>query len=411
MDFAIPDRAGALLDEIDEFVEAQIEPIEADNPAFFDHRSEYARTDWEGGGGLADEWVTLLDEARRRADEAGLYRATLPEEYGGRDISNLEMALVREHLAERGPGLHNVLQHESAVVGNFATARLLLRYGSDEQRAALLEPMIEGDVSAAFALSEPAHGSDATHMDTTAEREGDEWVIDGRKRWTTGMDRADYVQLFARTGGEDGDHTGVTNFLVPIDADGLESLYNHWTMLMPSDHAEVEVDGVRVPHENVVGEVGAGLRQAQDFVHEGRIRQAASSLGAAQFCIDETADFANERETWGEPLATRQAIQWPMGELHTEAEMLRNLVYKTAWMLDQADQLAVSDKVSMANYRANRLVCDAADWAIQIHGGLGYTRASPFEHVYRHHRRYRITEGTEQIQMRNVTGHLFGFVG
>lgn len=411
MDFHVPAEAQALLDELDAFVESEIEPLESDHPAFFDHRSEHARTDWDRRGGLTDEWVDLLEEARRRADEAGLYRAMLPERFGGRDISNLEMALVREFLAERGPGLHNVLQHEAAIVGNFATERLLLRYGSDAQREDLLEPMIEGDVSAAFGLSEPAHGSDATHMDTTAERDGDEWVLDGRKRWTTGMDRADYVQVFARTSGEDGDHDGITNFLVPTDLDGVESLYNHWTMLMPSDHAEVDIDSVRVHHENVLGEVGAGLRQAQDFVHEGRIRQAASSLGAAQFCIDETVAFANQRETWGEPLSTRQAIQWPLGDLHTEAEMVRNLLYKTAWMLDQEDQLAVSEKVSMANYRANRLVCDAADWAIQIHGGLGYTRTKPFEHVYRHHRRYRITEGTEQIQMRNVTGHLFGFIG
>jgi alkylation response protein AidB-like acyl-CoA dehydrogenase len=225
------------------------------------------------------------------------------------------------------------------------------------------------------------------------------------------MDRADVVQVFARTSGEDGDREGITGFLVPTDADGLEVPYYHWTFNMPTDHAELVLDGVRVPESAVVGEVGAGLRQAQDFVHEGRIRQAASSLGAAQFCIDETADYARERETWGTELAGRQGIQFPTADLHTEAEMLRGLVRKTAWMLDRKDQLAVSEKVSMANYRANRLACDAADWAMQVHGGMGYSRAKPFEHVYRHHRRYRITEGTEQIQLRNVAGHLFEYIG
>jgi alkylation response protein AidB-like acyl-CoA dehydrogenase len=271
--------------------------------------------------------------------------------------------------------------------------------------------MLSGDMVGAFGLTEPEHGSDATHMDTVARKEGDEWVIDGRKRWITGMDRADVVQVFARTSGEDGDHEGITGFLVPTDTEGLEIPYYHWTFNMPTDHAELVLDGVRVPEEAVVGEEGAGLRQAQDFVHEGRIRQAASSLGAAQFCIDETARYARERETWGTELAQRQGIQFPTADLHIEAEMLRGLVRKTAWMLDARDQLDVSETVSMANYRANKLACEAADWAMQVHGGMGYSRAKPFEHVYRHHRRYRITEGTEQIQLRNVAGHLFDYIG
>jgi alkylation response protein AidB-like acyl-CoA dehydrogenase len=120
--------------------------------------------------------------------------------------------------------------------------------------------------------------------------------------------------------------------------------------------------------------------------------------------------YARERKTWGVPLADRQAIQFPLADLHTEAELVRGLVYKTAWQLDRQDQLHVSDLVSMANYRANLLACNAADRAMQVHGGIGYTRAKPFEHIYRHHRRYRITEGSEEIQLRNVAGHLFGYI-
>jgi len=115
--------------------------------------------------------------------------------------------------------------------------------------------------------------------------------------------------------------------------------------------------------------------------------------------------------TFGKPLAERQAIQWPLVELHTEAELVRTLVRKTAWELDGTHHLDVSHRVSMCNYRANRLVCDAADRAMQVHGGIGYSRHKPFEHIYRHHRRYRITEGSEEIQMRRVAGQLFGFTG
>ena len=114
--------------------------------------------------------------------------------------------------------------------------------------------------------------------------------------------------------------------------------------------------------------------------------------------------YAKDRKTFGKPLATNQAIQFPLVELHTEAEMLRGLVRKTAWQLDREHHMEVSDMVAMCNYRANRLVCDAADRAMQVHGGIGYSRHMPFEHIYRHHRRYRITEGSEEIQMRRVAG-------
>jgi alkylation response protein AidB-like acyl-CoA dehydrogenase len=166
-----------------------------------------------------------------------------------------------------------------------------------------------------------------------------------------------------------------------------------------------------VPDSTILHREGEGLMVAQHFLHENRIRQAASSVGVARYCIEESVAYAKTRKTWGKPLAVNQAIQFPLAELHTESEMVRNLVYRTAWHLDRQDHMAVSDQVSMCNYRANRLACQAADQAMQVHGGIGYTRSKPFEHIYRHHRRYRITEGSEEIQIRKVAGHLFGFTG
>jgi acyl-CoA dehydrogenase len=122
-------------------------------------------------------------------------------------------------------------------------------------------------------------------------------------------------------------------------------------------------------------------------------------------------EYARNRIVFGKPLAANQAIQWPLAEKQTECEMVRWLVYKTAWDLDRGNHMQISDKVAMCNYRGNRLACEAADLAIQIHGGIGYSRHKPFEHIYRHHRRYRITEGSEEIQIRNVAGHLLGFRG
>ncbi len=167
---------------------------------------------------------------------------------------------------------------------------------------------------------------------------------------------------------------------------------------------------MRVPDSAIFGGEGRGLGVVQMFFNENRIRQAASSLGAAEYCIDQAIAYANERKPFGKPLSHNQGVQFPIVELVTQCEMLRALIHKTAWEMDTYGAFAVSDKVSMCNYIANRLCCQAADQAMQMHGGLGYSRHMQFEHIYRHHRRYRITEGAEEIQMRRVAGYLFGFM-
>jgi acyl-CoA dehydrogenase len=410
VDFDIPPDLRDLLDRLDAFIESEIAPLEAEHPQYWDHRREHARTDWDGGGVPRREWEELLGEMRRRADAAGFLRYSLPAHLGGSDGTNLGMAIIREHLAERGLGLHNDLQNESSVVGNFPTVPMLEKFGTDEQKAEFLPAVIEGRRGIAFGLTEPNHGSDATFLETTAYRDGGEWVINGAKRFNSGMHRASHDMIFARTSGRPGEPIGITALLVPRDTPGLEIPFYWWTFNMPTDHAEVILTDVRVPESAVLGEVDHGLDLAQHFVHENRIRQAASGVGMAQYCINESVAYAKQRVTWGKALATNQAIQFPLAELHTECEMVRNLVYKTAWHLDRSHHLEVSAQVSMANYRANRLVCEAADRAMQVHGGIGYTRHKPFEHIYRHHRRYRITEGSEEIQIRKVAGHLFGYL-
>jgi len=410
MESYIPQQFEPLIEEINEFIEAEIRPLEEEHPEFFDYRREHARTDWENDGVPAEEWEQLLEEQRRRADEAGLYRYALPSEYGGRDGSHLGMAVVREYLARQGIGLHNVIQQEASIVGNFPFVNLLLEFG-DENQQEMIESVITRDTEIAFGLTEPDYGSDATWMDTTAVRDGDEWIINGAKRWNSNMYRADHDLIFARTSGEDGDHEGITGFLVPTNTPGLKVDRYWWTFNMPTDHAEVYLDDVRVPHSAILGEEGGALSLAQHVFHDSsRIRQAAASVGAAQYCIDESVEYAKERTTWGKPIAQRQAIQFPLAEFHTEAELVRTHVRRTARLLDEQDQVDVSEKVSMANYRANALACRAADQAMQVHGGMGYSRAKPFEHIYRHHRRYRITEGTEEIQKRRIAGYLFGFM-
>lgn len=411
MDFDIPADIQATLDGLDTFIEAEIVPLQHadDNMRFFDHRREWARTDFDNDGVPRAEWEALLAEMRRRADAAGWLRWALPAEFGGHDASNLEMAIIREHLARRGLGLHNDLQNESSIVGNFPTVLMMRDFGTPEQIAEWMPGFLDGSRRLAFGLTEPEHGSDATYMETRAVPDGDGWIINGQKRWNSGLHHATHDIIFARTSGEPGTPNGITAFLVPTDAEGFSVDFFWWTFNMPTDHAEVTLTDVRVGPEAVFGEVGQGLYLAQHFVHENRIRQAASSLGAGQFCVDEAVRYANERVTWGKPLAVNQGIQFPLVELHTEAAMLRQLIRETAWRLDQQHHLEVTHQVAMCNYRANRFACDAADRAMQTCGGVGYSRHMPFEHIYRHHRRYRITEGSEEIQMRKVAQQLFGF--
>ena len=412
MDHDIPADLADYLVELDEFIESEIRPLEEqdDNIRFFDHRREDARTDWDRDGLPNRQWEELLAEARRRADEAGHYRYPLSEELGGRNGTNLGMAVIREHLAARGLGLHNDLQNEHSIVGNNVGLLLMLEYGSDEQKAEWVPHLLEGTRGFAFGITEPEHGSDATHMETSAVRDGDGWVINGEKTWNTGIHRAHSDMILARTSGEPGDGHGITAFLTPMDADGLVIEEYLWTFNMPTDHGRVSFTDVRVPDGAILGEEGRGLQIAQHFFNENRIRQAASSLGAAQYCINESVAYAKERRPFGRPLSINQGIQFPLVELQTECEMLRALVQKTAWQMDAYGAFSVSDRVSMCNYRANRLCCEAADRAMQVHGGLGYSRHRPFEHIYRHHRRYRITEGAEEIQMRRIAGYMFGFM-
>ena len=421
MDFSLPKELVAYLAELDAFIEAEIKPLEEqdDNKRYFDHRREWARTDWDNNGLPRKEWEALLGEAKRRADRAGHLRFALPKEYGGKDGSNLWMAVIREHFASKGLGLHNDLQNEHSIVANNPFVLMMRDFGTKEQQAEWISGMLNGTRRPTFGLTEPNHGSDATHMETRGVRQVrdgiDGWLLNGEKMWTTGMHVASHCALFARTSGQDGDATGITCFLVPAKDTGVKIEEYLWTFNMPTDHPRVSFTNVWVPDSAIFGREGLGLAVAQHFVHENRIRQAAGSLGAAVYCIEESVKYARNRKPFGKPLSDNQAIQFPLVELATQAEMLRLLIRKTASEMDQMSKPEVekrlSDKVSMCNYWANRLCCEAADRAMQVHGGLGYSRHKPFEHIYRHHRRYRITEGSEEIQMRKVAGWLFGYMG
>src|SRR5580765_4838937 len=192
MDFTIPQNIKELLGKIDAFIEKEIVPLQKqdDNDRFFDHRREHARTDWDNDGLPRKEWEALLREMRKRADKAGFLRLALPEEFGGKNIGNLAMAIIREHLAAKGLGLHNDLQNESSIVGNFPQVLMFRDFGTPAQKDEFVQGMLNGTRRPAFGLTEPKHGSDATWMETRAVKEGNGWRINGEKMCNTGVHSA-----------------------------------------------------------------------------------------------------------------------------------------------------------------------------------------------------------------------------
>ncbi|KAJ9661639.1 hypothetical protein H2198_001815 [Neophaeococcomyces mojaviensis] len=439
MDFEYPADLKAYIAKVDKFINAEILPLQHkdDNNRFFDHRREPSRTLWDKGGLPNPEWEQLLVKTRKLADEAGFYRFPIPKEYGGQEHPNMNlwMCALRYHMASHpvyggGVSLANDLQNEHSVIGNFPDFLMLYHWGNAEQKAEYIPARLAGKFRTTFGLTEIHHGSDATHMDTKATPctlpDGSPgYSISGNKRWQTGAHHATHMLIFARTSGTAGSPKGISAFIVPATTPGITIASYEYTLNMPTDHATIHLKDVKVPESAILGIKDNGLAIAQTFTHENRIRQASSSCGAAKFCIDRSVAYARNRTVFGKPLSANQAIQWPLVELSTQQEMLRLLILRTANEMDEiqrkysapdspmppwiAIEKQLGHKISMCNYYANRLATQAADNAIQVHGGNGYSRHQPFEHIWRHFRRYRITEGSEEVQMRKVAAYLFGY--
>ncbi|MBX9664697.1 acyl-CoA dehydrogenase, partial [Novosphingobium sp.] len=259
MNFDLPQELTRYLAELDAFIDAEIKPLEQadDNIRFFDHRREYARTDFENQGLPRHEWEALLIEATRRADAAGHWRFSAPKKYGGKDGKNLWMAVIRDHFTQKGLGLHNDLQNEHSIVGNFPFVNMFEHFGTPEQQEEFILGGFARTRRVSFGLTEARHGSDATHMETRAVRETRDgvpgWRIDGEKMWITGMHIASHCAVFARTAGEPGDARGITCLLVPNPSPGLVIEEYMWTFNMPTDHPRLSLTNVWVPESAMLG--------------------------------------------------------------------------------------------------------------------------------------------------------------
>jgi alkylation response protein AidB-like acyl-CoA dehydrogenase len=335
-----------------------------------------------------------------RLAELGLMGVCVPEEYGGAGADFVSYALVLEELsrADAGVGV-TVAVHTSA-----ATLPILM-FGSDEQKARFVPPLARGEGIGAFALTEPDSGSDAGALRTRAERDGDEWVVTGRKQWITNGGLGGTLVLFARTDPDTPGARGVSAFVV--DSDAVQTTESGEKMgLHSSVTVDLTLDGVRVGGDRLLHDEGKGFTVAMATLDGGRIGIAAQALGIAQAAYDAARAYALERRQFGGRIGEFQAIQWKLADMSTQIDAARLLVYRAAWLKQQG--LPHTEEGAKAKLFASEVARRQTGEAIQVLGGYGYTKEFPVERYYRDAKITEIYEGTSEIQRLVIARSILG---
>ena len=326
------------------------------------------------------------------AKELGLFGISIPEQYGGIGLNAVEKATVLEQLGRTHNGFVSLI---SAHTGIGSTG--LVKLASGHLKNKYLPEMALGNKIAAFALSEPGAGSDATNLATTAEKKGDYWVMNGTKHFITNGPIADVYTVFALTEKDKGAKGGITAFLVERDFPGVSVGKKDKKMgLRGSYTSQVIFEDCIIPEENVIGEVGMGYISALRILGEGRVGLAARAVGSCGKLIELSAKYAKERIQFGKPIADNQAIQWMLADMATETEAAKALTMMAAQKIDEGKK--VIKEASMAKLFASDVFNRVADKAVQIHGGMGYMAEYPVERFYRDARITKIYEGTNEVQ-------------
>ncbi|PSQ41734.1 acyl-CoA dehydrogenase [Halobacteriales archaeon SW_5_68_122] len=366
MDFAITDEQEQIREEVRRFAENEVRP----------HAKEYDREEKFPHD--------IVDEAA----EMGLTGATIPIEYGGAGYDAVDSVLIAEELFAADPGI---------ALSILAT------------REEYLEPVARGDAISGAAISEPDTGSDVSSVSTRAEKDGDEWVINGNKMWITNGSVGDFFVVLCKTDPDaEGHYNGFSQIIVESDRDGFEADKITGKMgIRASDTAELILDDVRVPEENLVGTEGMGFLQQMQFFDATRTGVAAQGVGIAKGAAERALEYAQEREQFGQPIGDFQAIQHKLADMHTETEAARNLTYKSAWAVDSGGS-PNTKLASMAKEYASRIAVKAANECVQIHGGSGYVDDFDAERLYRDAKITQIYEGTTEIQKMIIARELQG---
>ena len=380
MDFELPDEIDQIRKEVRRFGENEIEPVANE----YDREEKYP--------------YDVVDQAV----EMGLIGASIPIEYGGAGYSVLETSIIAEEMFAIDPGIAFCI-----LASSFGT-EAIQEFGTEEQKDEFLAPVAAGEKISGAAISEPDTGSDVSSVSTRAEKDGDEWVINGNKMWISNGTVGDFFVVLCDTNPDaDGRYNGFSQIIVESDRDGFEADKITGKLgIRASDTAELILDDVRVPEENLVGTPGMGFLQQMQFFDDTRTGVAAQGVGLARGAAERALEYAQEREQFGQPIAEFQAIQHKLADMHTDIEAARNLTYKAAWSVDQDED--ITKLASMAKEYASRVAVDVANEAVQVHGGAGYVDDFDVERFYRDAKILQIYEGTTEIQKNIIGRELLG---
>jgi acyl-CoA dehydrogenase len=386
VEFDLSPRCEELLGRIRAFQEEHVYPIEAEALRALDE---------EIRPGVA--YPQVLVEVRERAKAEGLWNLFLPDEELGAGLTNWEYGVLCEEMG-RSPAIAPMAFNCAAPdTGNM---EILHDHGTPEQREAWLEPLLEGEIRSCFSMTEPeVSGSDPTTLRTRAELDGDEWVLNGHKWFTSGAVGASVAIVMCVTEPDAHPYARASMILVPVDNPGFNLVRP--VPVMGHDggpgHCEILYEDCRVPAGNLLGERGAGFVIAQDRLGPGRIHHCMRAIGTAERAIEMMCDRANSRETFGEKLAEKQFVQDFIARSRMEVDQARLLTLLAAWKMDTAGKRAARQQISMIKVVAANMVMDVLDRAIQVHGALGMSDDTPLAGMWRYSRMLKVADGPDEV--------------
>ncbi len=378
MDFTLSPEIEDYRARIRAFLDEHVIPLEVDRANYDDHENIDLK---------------VLNDVRAKAKAAGLWAFQMPRERGGQGLGPIGMAATYEEAGRSifGPVCFNVQAPDD---GNMI---LLERVARDDQKDRWLQPIVDGAVRSSFIMTEPhpGSGSDPAMMRTTAEKKGGKWVVHGHKWFITGAGVAEHFILLART--SDDDRRGITAFLFHRDAPGWE-IVRKVPIMGPEEHGghcELRFDGLEIPDEDRLMEVGEGLKAAQIRLGTARLTHCMRWLGMAKRALDVAAPYVRERQSFGSALADHEGVQWMLGEAAMDIQMGRLATMHAAWLLEQGD--FARKEVSMAKVMVSELLQKTVDTAIQLMGAKGYSGDTPLEWMYRYARQGRLVDGASEV--------------
>ena len=386
MDFSIPPETRELVDTIRDFIETEVYPLEQS---------------WQKVA--FRELIPQLQQKRQLVREQGLWTPQIPKSHGGLGLGFLEHALVSEQLA-RSPLGHYIFNAQAPDAGNM---EILLEFGTPRQQEQWLTPLLAGDVRSCFSMTEPERpGSNPVWMETRAVRDGDDYVINGHKWFTSSADGASFAVVMVVTDPDAEPHARASQIIVPTDTPGFTLVRNIPCMGHAGDdwasHSEITYEDCRVPAENLLGKEGAGFAIAQSRLGPGRIHHCMRWIGISERCLELMCQRAASREIApGEKLASRQVIQHWIADSRTEIDASRLMVLHAGWKIDQLGAKEARTEVSSIKYYVADVMMKVIDRAIQVHGALGISDDTILSYFYRNERAARVYDGPDEVH-RNV---------